>query len=176
MNYEGKSSKAMEADGTLRMALAIYLRYKGEVYISEFVSDDDASTRKILKSKVRQAVNKLGPKVFKNFDKLKLGREVGLSGAYKNFTEFSEPLTVGLLVRTNLLTKIVLWTFFLVIISVSVLTFRPCVTRICGSSTCPSRAPVVRTMLTHSANSKFCGSGLTNSNGNFTFSATTRTP
>ena len=49
MNYEGKSSKAMETDGALRMALKIHARYKGKVYTSEFVSDDDASTQKINK-------------------------------------------------------------------------------------------------------------------------------
>lgn len=51
MNYEGKTSKAMEADCALRMALEIYTRYKGKVCISEFVSDDDESTRKILTNK-----------------------------------------------------------------------------------------------------------------------------
>ena len=34
MNYEGKSSKAMEADGALRIALEIHARYKGKVFIS----------------------------------------------------------------------------------------------------------------------------------------------
>ena len=54
MNYEGKISKAMQADGVPRMALETHAQYKGKVYISEFVSYDDASTRKILTNKIEE--------------------------------------------------------------------------------------------------------------------------
>lgn len=51
-NYEGKSSKSMEADGALRLFNDIFKKYKNKVYIKEFVSDDDSSTRKTLRCKI----------------------------------------------------------------------------------------------------------------------------
>ena len=48
-NYEGRSSKYMEADRALELFKEIYKKYNNKLYIEEFVSDDDSSTRKTLR-------------------------------------------------------------------------------------------------------------------------------
>ena len=47
-NYGGKSSKSMEADAALNMFKHLYETYDNKVYIEQFISDDDSSTRNLL--------------------------------------------------------------------------------------------------------------------------------
>ena len=47
-NYNNKSSKGMECDAAVAMAVSICNKFKGKVFIANFVSDDDASTRNLL--------------------------------------------------------------------------------------------------------------------------------
>ena len=46
-NYADKSSKSMEADAAVEMCVKLERQYKFKVYVDKFVSDDDATTRKI---------------------------------------------------------------------------------------------------------------------------------
>jgi hypothetical protein len=47
-NYNEKSSKGMESDAAVAMCTHVHNKFQGKVYISNFISDDDASTRKLL--------------------------------------------------------------------------------------------------------------------------------
>ena len=48
MDYEGLGPKSIETDGALQKCMKIYKKYKGKVYVREFVSDNDSSTRSLL--------------------------------------------------------------------------------------------------------------------------------
>ena len=50
-NYLEKSSKSMEADGAVELVTGVHTLCNEQVYVKNFVSDDDASTRNILKHK-----------------------------------------------------------------------------------------------------------------------------
>ena len=46
-NYADKSSKSMKADAAVEMCVKLVRQYKFNVYVDTFVSDDNATTRKI---------------------------------------------------------------------------------------------------------------------------------
>ena len=47
-SYRSNSSKGMECDGAVEMALRIHKRFNSHLVIPNFVSDDDTSTRNLL--------------------------------------------------------------------------------------------------------------------------------